>query len=149
MARADLQGETVMEVITLKRRILQRLFGISATKIPLDPGCWTYADGHLRINLGRAPELSKPGGAIRVERKNLPQRILVLHGEDGNFYTFRNRCRHMGRRLDPVPGTRTVQCCSVGKATYAYDGRIISGPAKEPVGTFAVQVKNGELVIAL
>jgi nitrite reductase/ring-hydroxylating ferredoxin subunit len=138
-----------MEVVTLKRTILQRLFGISATKIPADPGCWTAAAGKLVINLARAPELGKPGGAIRLEGKNMGQRILVVHGEDGNYYAFGNRCRHMGRRLDPVPGTGTVQCCSVGKTTYAYDGKVLSGPAKESVVTFAVLLKNGELSIEL
>jgi nitrite reductase/ring-hydroxylating ferredoxin subunit len=138
-----------MEVKTLKRSILQRLFGIPATKIPSNPGCWTYAQGKLEVDLARAVELSKPGGAIRLEGSNLPERVLVVHGEDGNYYAFRNRCKHMGRRLDPVPGTSTVQCCSIGKTTYAYDGGVLSGPAKGPVQTLAIQANNGKLVIAL
>lgn len=138
-----------MEVKTLKRTFLQRLFGISATKGPADQGCWTYADGKLRLELRRAPELAQPGGAIRLEGKNLPDRILVIRGDDGNYHAFRNRCQHMGRRLDPVPGTPTVQCCSLHKTTYAYDGQVLSGPAKEAVGTFETQMTDGELIITL
>ncbi len=44
--------EQCMEVRTLKRSILQRLFGIPATKMPRDPECWTYADGKLVIRSG-------------------------------------------------------------------------------------------------
>jgi nitrite reductase/ring-hydroxylating ferredoxin subunit len=138
-----------MEVKTLQRTFLQRLFGISATKVPADQGCWTYADGKLRLELRRAPELAQPGGAIRLEGKNLPDRILVIHGDDGNYHAFRNRCQHMGRRLDPVPGTPTVQCCSINKTTYAYDGQVLHGPAKKAVGTFKTQMTDGELIIAL
>jgi nitrite reductase/ring-hydroxylating ferredoxin subunit len=138
-----------MEVKTLQRTFLQRLFGISATKGPADQGCWTYADGKLRLELRRAPELAQPGGAVRLEGKNLPDRILVIRGDDSNYHAFRNRCQHMGRRLDPVPGTPTVQCCSINKTTYAYDGRVLSGPAKKAVGTFETQMTDGELIIVL
>jgi nitrite reductase/ring-hydroxylating ferredoxin subunit len=138
-----------MEVKTLKRTFLQRLFGISATKVPSDQGCWTYGDGKLRLEFRRAPELAQPGGAIRLEGKNLPDRILVVHGEDGNYYAFRNRCKHMGRRLDPILGAPTVQCCSINKTTYAYDGKVLSGPAKEAVGTFETRVRDEELIITL
>ncbi len=138
-----------MEVTTLKRSILQRLFGIPATKIPKDPNCWAYTAGKLVIELDRAFELAKPGGALRVEGKNLPERLLIVHGDDDNFYAFQNRCRHMGRRLDPVPGTATVQCCSVGKSTYAYDGKVLYGSAKEAVKTYDLRVQDGKLIIAL
>jgi nitrite reductase/ring-hydroxylating ferredoxin subunit len=138
-----------MAVKILKRNILQRLFGISATRVPVDLGCWTYARGKLVIDLERAPELSKPGGGIRIEGQSLPARVLVIHGDDGRYHAFRNRCQHMGRRLDPVPGTTTVQCCSVSKSTYGYDGAVVYGPAKESVTTYPVQQEARKLVISL
>jgi nitrite reductase/ring-hydroxylating ferredoxin subunit len=138
-----------MKVKTLKRSILQRLFGIPATSVASDPGAWTYSGGRLEIALARTPELEKSGGAIRLEGKGMPERVLVVHGEDGNYYAFQNRCRHMGRRLDPVPQTATVQCCSIGKATYNYDGKVLAGPAKEAVKTYNLQVREGKLIITL
>jgi nitrite reductase/ring-hydroxylating ferredoxin subunit len=136
-----------MEVKSLNRSFWQRLFGIPATKPPADGGCWTYSNGRLLIDLSRVPELSNPGGAIRMEGSNLPDRILVVYGEDEKFRAFRNRCRHMGRRLDPVPGTLNVQCCSISKSTYGYEGNVVYGPAKGPVEVLAVQHTNGKLVI--
>jgi nitrite reductase/ring-hydroxylating ferredoxin subunit len=138
-----------MEVKSLQRSWWQRLLGIPATGSPVETGCWSYKNSQVTIDLKRVPELSGPGGAIRLEGKNLPFRILVVHSEDGAYCAFRNHCKHMGRRLDPVPGTETVQCCSVGKSTYAYDGRLLNGPAKGPAETFPVQQSNGELIITL
>jgi nitrite reductase/ring-hydroxylating ferredoxin subunit len=138
-----------MEFKTLKRSIFQRLFGISATQLPKDKGCWTYSNGKVVVDLDRAPELSEPGGAIRLEGKSLPDRVLLIHGEDGNYHAFRNRCGHMGRRLDPVPETQTVQCCSVSKSTYDYDGNILFGPAKKLVGGLAVLSENDKVIITL
>lgn len=138
-----------MEIRFLKRSLLQRVFGISATKAPGDQGCWSYAERKVVLHLDRAPELKQRGGAVRLEGKNLPERLLLVHGEDGEFHAFRNRCKHMGRRLDPVPGTPSVQCCSVGKSTYDYEGKVHHGPAKGPVETLRVSQEGGKLEITL
>ena len=101
----------------------------------------------MTLDLDRAPELAEPGGAIRLEGGDLEHRILVIHGDDGNYHAFKNRCMHMGRRLDPVPGTNTVQCCSVNKATYDYRGAIVFGPAKGPIEVLTVTVDERKLLI--
>lgn len=138
-----------MTVTFLERNFFQRLLGLPATRPPKDPGCWTLADGSIRIDLKRASELAEPGGALRLENKNLPVRVLVVHGDDGRYYAFRNRCRHMGRRLDPVPGTRTVQCCSVNKTTYDYQGRVLFGPARHSLDRYSLDVDNDRLIVHL
>ena len=138
-----------MKPVILKRTIFQRILGMPATKPPANEACWTFSDGTIEIDLDRVPELSKIGGAIRLEKKKLPERVLVIRGDDDDYYAFRNRCKHMGRRMDPVPGTQTVQCCSVNKATYDYKGAVLSGPAKGNVDIYPVQAKNGKLVIRL
>jgi len=139
-----------MEIKFLKRNIFQRIFGISATSNPQDPDCWTYSNGKLTVNLKKAPELEKPGGAIRLEGGDLPQRVLVIRGEDNKFHVFQNRCTHMGhRRLDPVPGTSTVQCCSVGKSTYDLEGKNIHGPAPDPINTYPVSLEGNNLIATI
>jgi nitrite reductase/ring-hydroxylating ferredoxin subunit len=138
-----------MKPIILKRSLLQRILGIPASKPPTDQGCWTFSGESIEIDLSRVPELSEPGKAIRLEKKNLPERVLIVHGEDGHFHAFRNRCKHMGRRLDPVPGTQTVQCCSVNKTTYDYGGEVLFGPAKEPLEVHKVEIRDGRLIVTL
>ena len=132
----------------LKRSIFQRIFGMPATAKPEDPSCWDYSGGKLTINLKKAPELGKPGAALRLEGGNLPARVLIVFGEDGQFHAFRNRCTHLGhRRLDPVPGTNTVQCCSVNKSTYELDGKKVYGPAPKPIITYPIKKDGDKLVV--
>jgi len=139
-----------MAVNFLNRNFFQRLFGLPATSKPLDPQCWTFSDGKIMIDLKRAPELETVGGALRLEGGGLPRRVLLIRGDDGAFYAFHNRCSHVGhRRLDAVPGTGTVQCCSVGKSTYTYDGRKIFGPTPDPIEIFAVKLEGERLIISL
>jgi nitrite reductase/ring-hydroxylating ferredoxin subunit len=143
-------GEAEHNVMkTLKRSIWQRIFGICATQKPQDEECWTYSEELLTIDLSRVPELSQPAGAIRLEDDKLPERVLIIHGDNGKYYAFKNRCQHMGRRLDPVPDTETVQCCSISKSTYEYDGRAISGPAKKPLTIYPMDIDNGKLFVNL
>ena len=136
-----------MKVQFLKRNIFKRIFGISATSKPINPDCWTYSDGKLIIDLKKTPELEKPWGAIRLEGGNLKERLLVVFAEDKKYYVFKNRCTHMGhRRLDPVPGTNTVQCCSVNKSTYDFEGKKVYGPAPEPIITYPVSIEGDKLI---
>ena len=134
---------------TLRRNIFQRIFGKCVTQEPTDPGCWTYSDGKVEIDLARAEELSDTGGAIRIESEKLPERLLVIHGDDGNYHAFQNRCTHGKRRLDPVPSAATVQCCSIGKSTFDYSGKLLVGSAKSDMTTYPVEIKDGRLVVSL
>lgn len=138
-----------MEPIILKRNFFQRIFGLCATHPPADDGCWTFSNNCVEVDLSRAPELSIPFGAIRLEGENLPVRLLLVREKDDIFHAFHNKCRHMGRRLDPVPGTKTVQCCSIGKSTYDFTGQVMSGSSKKEISTFLTTLKGEKLVITL
>jgi len=139
-----------MAIKFLNRNIFQRIFGVPATPKPIDQQCWTFSDGKIMIDLKRAPELEKVGGALRLEGDGLPRRVLVIRGDNGAFFAFHNRCTHIGhRRLDPVPGAGTVQCCSVGKSTYTYDGSKIYGPPTGPIGTFKVELDSERVIVSL
>jgi len=139
-----------MTVQFLQRSIWQRIFGISATAKPQDESGWHYEAGQLTISLDRLPELTQAGTAVRFEGKSLPARVLVVFGQDRQYRAFHNRCTHLGhRRLDYVPGTETVQCCSVNKSTYTFDGDKIHGPAPQPIDTYPVEVGERKLRIRI
>jgi nitrite reductase/ring-hydroxylating ferredoxin subunit len=138
-----------MAVKSLKRSIIQRIFGIPATKTCAVDNAWEYREGQIILNKKAVPELAERGGAVRIEGKGLPERILLIKGDDDVYHAFINRCAHMGRRLDPVPGASTIQCCSVSKSTYNYIGQEITSVAKGPVKPLAVHEEGDVLRISL
>ena len=139
-----------MAIQFLKRNFFQRLFGISATAKPRHPDCWRYADRRITVDLAKAPELADADGALRLEGGNLPVRVLVIADGNGEYHAFHNRCTHAGhRRMDPVPGTGTVQCCSVGKSTYDRAGKKIFGPTPDPISVYPVSKEDGYLIISI
>lgn len=134
----------------VERSFLQRVLGAPATQKPAVADCWNYQEGQLIIDLQKAAELKTAGGALRVEGSSLPLRVLVVKGEDGEYRAYRNRCTHIGhRRLDPVPGTNTVQCCSINHSTFDCRGKKIDGPAPRPVKSFPVVEEQEKLIITI
>ena len=131
--------------------IIKRILGICETKKPVNPGCWKHVDGRLEVDLGLAGELSLPGDAIRLEGGDLGrEKILVIIGQDGEYRAYRNRCTHVGhRRIDPLHGEPLLRCCSVSKSTYDYQGRVVSGPANEPLTVLECEIVDERLVIKL
>jgi nitrite reductase/ring-hydroxylating ferredoxin subunit len=130
-------------------KFLKRILGICDTRPPGCADAWSVAGRTVTLDLARLPELAPAGGAIRLEGGGLPHRLLVIHGSDGNFHAFANRCSHMGRRLDPLAGQSRLQCCSVSKSTFSYAGNPLSGAARTPLKTFAVTLAGNQLTIAL
>jgi len=126
-----------------------RIFGICETQPPLHSDCWSFKDSKVRIDLSRAPELAVSGGAIRLEGKALPVRVLVLRSENDHFRAFKNKCTHMGRRLDPLSDSSAIRCCSVSKSTFNKNGECISGPVQKALTPYEVTVKSDQLEIAI
>jgi nitrite reductase/ring-hydroxylating ferredoxin subunit len=138
-----------MTAPTLKRNFFQRLLGLCATRPPADPGCWSLSGTVLTIDLQRAPELEAAWGAIRLEGRGLPERILLVKTGDRSFQAFRNRCTHAGRRLDPMPGTDRVQCCSVGRSTFDGQGARLAGPARNRIVAYPLHMEGQRLHVDL
>lgn len=138
-----------MSVIKLERNFFQRLLGLPATHKPVSPDCWSLQNGTVMVDLSKVKELAKAGSAVRLDGKGLEHSLLVVHGDDGRFHALKNVCTHGKRQLDPVPGTSTVQCCSIGASTFSYDGKLIEGPAKGPLTVYRVEEADKTLKIAL
>ena len=130
-------------------KFLKRLFGICDTPTPDDPQAWSTQNGSVLIDISRMPELKTPGSGVRLEGKALDPRLLVFHGDDGQYRAIANRCTHMGRRIDTIAGSNTIQCCSISKSTFTYDGQPIGGAAKKPIKTYPVILDGETLTITL
>ena len=126
-----------------------RLSGTPLTQLPYLKNAWKYADGTLMLDLAKLPELDSLGGAVRLEGDILPVSILVILGEDGNYYAFENACTHGGRMIDPVAGTMTLECCSVSSSTFDYRGNVLSGPAERTLTSFPLALENDQLSITV
>lgn len=136
-----------METVSRKKSFWQRILGKCSTRPPVDASSWTHGDGKVIVDLARASELQNPGGAIRLEGNGFLDRVLVVHGHDGVFHAYHNDCPHGGRRIDPVGGEARLECCSVGKSTFDYNGTLLSGSAKGNLRVYPLEIVDGKLIV--
>jgi Rieske Fe-S protein len=119
------------------------------TELPQIEDAWIYEAGALTLDMTRLPELDAMGGAVRIEGDILTDPILVFQGDDGEFYALKNVCTHAGRKIDPIAGTMTLECCSASQSTYDYQGNVLSGPAERPLTIYPVTLENDQLIIQI
>lgn len=122
--------------------------GICETK-PLDQALWRVEADQAVVLLAGAGQLQARGSAARLEGAELGAPVLVMHGPDGAYRAFINRCTHGGRRLDPAKEGKILRCCSVNHSTFDLAGEKLSGPAKGGLKPLAVRHEKGELYITL
>jgi cytochrome b6-f complex iron-sulfur subunit len=126
-----------------------RVLGRPLTQLPTIEGAWSYADQTLTLDLSKLPELESLGSAVRIEGDVLSEPVLVVLGDDGNYYSFLNACPHAGRMIDPVAGSMTLECCSVGKSVFDYEGNVLSGSAEESLQIFPLTIEGDQLLITI
>lgn len=124
-----------------------KLSGVSQVDL-LAADAWAFSDGVLSIELNRVPALAETASAVRVEDEALPERVLVIHAHDGDFYAYRNACSHGGRRVD-LQDDGTLKCTSFGESRYEADGAVISGPAPEPLTTYPIAHEGGVVRVTI
>jgi nitrite reductase/ring-hydroxylating ferredoxin subunit len=136
----------------LSCKLTELLKGASQTGLPQIENAWTLSEGILKLDLAKLPELSDLGSAVRIEGEVLSNPILVVLGEDGEYYAYQNACTHIGRMLDPVAGTMTLSCSSVickHPSIYDYRGQVLSGLAEKPLTRYPASLDGNRLVIIL
>lgn len=146
MHLASCQGK---DVAAENRGFMDRVAGRPITDLPQIEDAWSYEDSTLTLDLAKLPELEDLGGAVRIEGEALPDPIFAMLGEDEAYYAFKNACTHFGRKIDHLAGKMTLECCSINRSTFDYAGSILSGPAKEPLTSYALTHDDEKLAIAL
>jgi cytochrome b6-f complex iron-sulfur subunit len=92
----------------------------------------------------------------RIELARLPEgeRLVVMHGEEpielvrqaGAIRARSLWCTHTGCRVSWDPAG-SVYRCVCHEATFAADGRVLTGPPPRPLREIEVRIESGEAVI--
>jgi 3-phenylpropionate/trans-cinnamate dioxygenase ferredoxin component len=96
--------------------------------------------------VGRADEVAK-GSAISVEVDGID--IAVVHADDDQFYAVRDECSHAAIPLSEgeIDGC-TLECWLHGSRFDLRTGEPTGLPAVEPVATFPVEVRDGDIYVS-
>ena len=96
--------------------------------------------------VGRADEVAK-GSAISVEVDGID--IAVVHADDDQFYAVRDECSHASIPLSEgeIDGC-TLECWLHGSRFDLRTGEPTGLPAIEPVATFPVEIRDGDIYVS-
>jgi 3-phenylpropionate/trans-cinnamate dioxygenase ferredoxin subunit len=98
------------------------------------------------VRVGRADEI-RPGEKRVVFVEGTP---LVVVNLDGRFYALEDVCTHDGGPLgDGELKDDRLQCPRHGAQFDVVTGAALTLPAFEPVPTYEVQIRDGEILVEL
>ena len=90
----------------------------------------------VEVNLGKVPELAKPGGSVKIRGSALPEPLIIARATDGSYLVASIECPHRGVEVEYQPETGEFECASLGSSQFAADGSRLGGPAKDPLRAF-------------
>ena len=96
--------------------------------------------------VARADEVAK-GSAISVEVDGVE--IALVHADDDQFYAVRDECSHASIALSEgeMDGC-TLECWLHGSRFDLRTGEPTGLPAVEPVATFPVEIRDGDIYVS-
>ena len=144
---------------TADRRLCRREFvAVSAQALLAAPllltGCASLVtravapiDGKLQLALSHYPELSTPGGVLRIRPLGADDPVYILVDEQRRHVALSPICTHLGCTVE-VQTSRLV--CPCHGSTYDRAGHVLQGPALRPLARYDVQLTaDGVLVVDL
>jgi Rieske Fe-S protein len=140
-------------VSTLDRRAFVGLTAGVLAGLAL-PGCAslvatpvTPVGGSVRLPLRNFPQLAQAGGYLKILPAGEATPLYVLALDHGAFAVVSPICTHLQCTVNVEGG---VLLCPCHGSTYDREGRVLRGPAQQPLRRFPADVTpDGELVIRL
>jgi Rieske Fe-S protein len=135
---------------TWDRRDFVRI-GAAALAAVLTQGCASLmtrrvplADGRVQLDLRQYPELTEPGGALRLLPDGWTDPLYVLSLASGQFMALSPICTHLGCTVE-MSGQRLV--CPCHGSTYDREGNVLQGPAERPLRRFPSRLTSDGLLV--
>ncbi|WP_239126278.1 Rieske (2Fe-2S) protein [Catellatospora bangladeshensis] len=93
------------------------------------------------VALGPAADIPVGGGKVYGTAM-----VVVTQPSAGDFKAFTSICTHWGCQVAAVENDQIICRCH-GSRFSATDGSVLAGPATLPLGSTAVAVKDGQIIL--
>lgn len=100
-------------------------------------------DGKIEIDLAKFPA---DKNTLLLRTNKLEYDVLLIRCEKQGYRALYMQCTHNSNPLSP---TATRIFCSSHGAEFDMEGNVKTGPAKEKLKSFPVQVNSGKIIIHL
>ena len=112
---------------------------------------WEFDGNSLVVDLDKADSLRKPGGAGKLsigDKVNGDEtKVIIIHYKENEYKAFADCCTHGCRELNYLQDKQQLQCSSFGKSAFALSGKVLKGPAEDPLTTYSLQKTDDKITI--
>jgi Rieske Fe-S protein len=105
-------------------------------------------EGLIVISVADFPQLLKVGGCVVGESAGMNAPLAIAREQEDRFLAVRALCTHMTCILRYNELNVTLDCPCHG-STFEVDGRVINGPATQPLATLATRFDGRMLSVVL
>jgi cytochrome b6-f complex iron-sulfur subunit len=118
----------------------------SAPSAPDSVGAYTGATQKVIIALDDAKDLKKVGGSETLKVGD--QRILLVRDSAETVLAFSAACTHRQVGLKYDHKNHRLNCPAHG-SRFGLDGRVLRGPAKDPLPTYHAELSGDKIILSL
>lgn len=121
----------------------------TSSTTPAPEETFRVQDGHLYVSLSRLGSLLSVGGAVKftlADANGSEQKVIVVRPDEADYRAFADACTHNGKELNYLHGEGLLACCG-RSSRFNLAGKVIHGPAEEPLLSFSVVKEGNELVV--
>jgi Rieske Fe-S protein len=115
----------------------------------LEEGSYEVREKQIRVDLGKTKMLSSNGDAVILNDQQHQLNLVVIRLGPEKYKVLTAACTHAGRPLAYNRHRKVLQCVNFHHSIFDLEGRVVKGPAPDPIKTYAAQTSRGVLTIAL
>ncbi len=114
---------------------------------------WEFDGNSLVVDLDKADSLRKPGGAGKLnigDKVNRDEtKVIIIHHKENEYKAFADCCTHGCRELNYLHDKEQLECSSFGKSAFKLTGKVITGPAEDPLKTYSLIKTDDKIIIKI
>ena len=103
-------------------------------------------EGRIALTYSELEEVLQADNVVLVTAEGLPEAIVLIRLDARSYRALGARCTHLGCQVRPEK--RTLRCPCHGSA-FDLEGKVIRGPARKHLTSYALEVKETTLEIVV
>ena len=103
----------------------------------------------ISIDLNKAISLSETGSSANIIDVQRDVDIIIVHCDERRYAVLSGLCTHFPRPLTYIPSRRVLQCNNFNHSIFDLEGRVVKGPAREPIRRYRAVLRGNHLEITL
>ncbi|MEM8723484.1 MAG: Rieske (2Fe-2S) protein [Cyanobacteria bacterium P01_G01_bin.39] len=93
------------------------------------------------VTIGTAQELNESGYLVDTQSN-----VIVFGNGNNNLTALSLLCTHQGCNVDLKKSANSLSCACHG-SEFAFDGKVLKGPAQSPLSAFEVKAENQLILV--